>query len=157
MLLNAKSGDGQEECATVRNPPSLRLQSNATGCFPRSDGDRCAPRRRRQSTALLHRHQRAQPIRSGDCRHRLAVRSIKQEIPIQICCSLGLLNERQAKDLKAAVWIGSITTSTPAKLSSFDLQHPTFQDRLTTIQHARTAGSKSVQGASSGWEKGTRT
>jgi hypothetical protein len=31
-----------------------------------------------------------------------AVREIKQELPIQICCSLGLMNEGQARRLKAA-------------------------------------------------------
>ena len=70
-----------------------------------------------------------------------AVRSIKQEVPIQICCSLGLLNERQAKDLKAA-GVDRINHN----LNTSEAYHPeictthTFQDRLATIRHARTAG-----------------
>jgi len=70
-----------------------------------------------------------------------AVRSIKQEVPIQICCSLGLLNEGQAKDLKAAGVdrINHNLNTSEAYHSEICTTH-TFQDRLATIRHARTAG-----------------
>jgi biotin synthase len=70
-----------------------------------------------------------------------AVRSIKQEVPIQICCSLGLLSERQARDLKAAGVdrINHNLNTSEAYHSEICSTH-TFQDRLATIRHARTAG-----------------
>jgi biotin synthase len=70
-----------------------------------------------------------------------AVRSIKHEVPIQICCSLGLLSEAQAKRLKAA-GVDRVNHN----LNTSEAYHPsictthTFQDRLATIRNARAAG-----------------
>ena len=70
-----------------------------------------------------------------------AVRSIKQEIPIQICCSLGLMNEQQAKRLKAAGVdrVNHNLNTSEAFHTSICTTH-TFQDRLSTIRNARAAG-----------------
>jgi biotin synthase len=70
-----------------------------------------------------------------------AVRSIKQEIPIQICCSLGLMNEEQATRLKAAGVdrVNHNLNTSEAFHSSICTTH-TFQDRLSTIRNARAAG-----------------
>jgi len=70
-----------------------------------------------------------------------AVRAIKRELPIQVCCSLGLLNQDQARELRAA-GVDRINHN----LNTSEAFHPaictthTFQDRLTTIRHARNAG-----------------
>ena len=70
-----------------------------------------------------------------------AVRSIKQEIPIQICCSLGLMNDEQAKRLKAAGVdrVNHNLNTSEAYHESICTTH-TFQDRLATIKNARAAG-----------------
>lgn len=68
------------------------------------------------------------------------VRAIKREIPIQICCSLGLLNGEQARRLKSA-GVDRINHN----LNTSERHHPsictthTYQDRLATIRHARDA------------------
>ena len=70
-----------------------------------------------------------------------AVRAIKQEIPIQVCCSLGLMNEPQAQRLKAAGVdrVNHNLNTSEAFHTSICTTH-TFQDRLSTIKHARAAG-----------------
>jgi biotin synthase len=70
-----------------------------------------------------------------------AVQAIKEEVPIQVCCSLGLLSEHQAVQLKAA-GVDRINHN----LNTSEAYHPsictthTFQDRVTTLQNARAAG-----------------
>jgi biotin synthase len=70
-----------------------------------------------------------------------AVRKIKNEIPIQICCSLGLLNGEQASQLKEA-GVDRINHN----LNTSETFHPsictthTYQDRLDTLKYARAAG-----------------
>ncbi|MDT7043485.1 biotin synthase BioB [Candidatus Nitronereus thalassa] len=70
-----------------------------------------------------------------------AVRQIKEELPIQVCCSLGLLTEPQAKSLKAAGVdrINHNLNTSEAYHASICTTH-TFQDRLTTLNNARAAG-----------------
>ena len=86
-----------------------------------------------------------------------AVRSIKQEIPIQICSSFGPLNEGQAKDLKSA-GVDRINHN----LNTSEAYHPsicsthTFQDRLARFGMRELPGSKSVRVASSEWGKAMR-
>ena len=67
--------------------------------------------------------------------------SIKQEVPIQICCSLGLMSESQAKRLKAAGVdrVNHNLNTSEAFHASICTTH-TFQDRLATIKNARAAG-----------------
>ncbi len=70
-----------------------------------------------------------------------AVRQIKEELPIQVCCSLGLLTESQAKSLKAAGVdrINHNLNTSETYHASICTTH-TFQDRLTTLNNARAAG-----------------
>jgi biotin synthase len=70
-----------------------------------------------------------------------AVRSIKRETPIQICCSLGLMNETQAKRLKAAGVdrVNHNLNTSEAFHTSICTTH-TFQDRLATLKNVRAAG-----------------
>jgi len=70
-----------------------------------------------------------------------AVRQIKEELPIQVCCSLGLLTELQAKALKSAGVdrINHNLNTSEAYHASICTTH-TFQDRLTTLNNARAAG-----------------
>ena len=70
-----------------------------------------------------------------------AVRQIKEELPIQVCCSLGLLTEPQAKSLKAAGVdrINHNLNTSEAYHASICTTH-TFQNRLDTLKNARAAG-----------------
>ena len=70
-----------------------------------------------------------------------AVRQIKEELPIQVCCSLGLLTAPQAKSLKSAGVdrINHNLNTSEAYHASICTTH-TFQDRLTTLNNARAAG-----------------
>ena len=60
---------------------------------------------------------------------------------MQVCCSLGLLTEPQAKRLKAAGVdrINHNLNTSEAYHSSICTTH-TYQDRVTTLQNARAAG-----------------
>ena len=70
-----------------------------------------------------------------------AVRAIKRDTPIQICCSLGLLTEEQAGQLKAAgVDRINHNLNTSEGYHAEICSTHTFQDRLATIRHARAAG-----------------
>src|SRR5919205_751345 len=70
-----------------------------------------------------------------------AVRTIKREVPIQVCCSLGLLNAGQAARLKAAGVdrINHNLNTSEAFHGEICTTH-TFRDRINTIQEARGAG-----------------
>ena len=70
-----------------------------------------------------------------------AVREIKKELPIQVCCSLGLLTEPQAQQLKSAGVdrINHNLNTSEAYHASICTTH-TFQDRITTLNNARSAG-----------------
>lgn len=70
-----------------------------------------------------------------------AVRAIKQAVPIEICCSLGLLSEEKAKKLKAAgVDRVNHNLNTSEQFYSEICTTHTFRDRIETIQNARSAG-----------------
>lgn len=70
-----------------------------------------------------------------------AVRQIKQDVPIQVCCSLGLLTEQQAIRLKTAGVdrINHNLNTSESYHATICTTH-TFRDRLTTLKHARAAG-----------------
>ena len=142
MLLNAKSGACQEDCGYCSQSAISKAPIERYGLLTQ---DQMVTGARRAAAAKAQRYciviSGRSPIDRDIADIASAVRSIKQEVPIQICCSLGLLNERQAKDLKAA-GVDRINHN----LNTSEAYHPeictthTFQDRLATIRHARTAG-----------------
>ena len=142
MLLNAKSGACQEDCHYCSQSAISGADIERYNLLPK---DRMLDGARRAASSNAQRYCIVISGRSPLDREieeiSEAVRTIKQEIPIQICCSLGLLNEGQAKQLKAA-GVDRINHN----LNTSERYHPdictthTFQDRLTTIGHARAAG-----------------
>ena len=76
-----------------------------------------------------------------------AVREIKASYPLELCCSLGILNEDQAKRLKEAGvnWINH-------NLNTSERFHPQicttheYQDRVATIRNVAKAGMKTCSG-----------
>ncbi|HVO67624.1 MAG TPA: biotin synthase BioB [Syntrophales bacterium] len=70
-----------------------------------------------------------------------AARIIKREVPVQICTSLGLLSEEQAKRLKSAGVdrYNHNLESSERFYSSFCTTHD-FSDRVATVKTAKAAG-----------------
>lgn len=142
MLLNAKSGACQEDCHYCSQSMISDADIERYNLLPI---DRMLDGARRAASANAQRYCIVISGRSPLDREieeiSEAVRTIKEEIPIQICCSLGLLNAGQAKQLKAA-GVDRINHN----LNTSERYHPeictthSFRDRLTTIGHARAAG-----------------
>jgi biotin synthase len=142
MLLNAKSGACQENCHYCSQSAISSAAIDRYGLLPR---EQMLEGARRAAVAKAQRYcvviSGRSPLDRDLAEIAEAVRAIKRESSIQVCCSLGLLNEEQARRLKAA-GVDRINHN----LNTSEAHHPaictthTFRDRLTTIRHARTAG-----------------
>ncbi len=75
------------------------------------------------------------------------IKEIKSQYPIQVCVSTGLLNEEKAKVLKEAGLdrLNHNLNTSESHYPKICTTH-TFQDRLNTLQSARTAGIKLCSG-----------
>ncbi len=142
MLQNAKSGACQEDChycsqSAVSNAPIERY--NLLPQRNMIEGARRAAASKAQRYCIVISGR--SPLDREIDEIAGAVRSIKKEIPIQICCSLGLMNEQQAKRLKAAGVdrVNHNLNTSEAYHASICTTH-TFRDRLATISNARAAG-----------------
>jgi biotin synthase len=142
MLLNAKSGACEEDCHYCSQSAVSTAAIERYGLLDREEmleGARraVAARAQRYCIVISGRGPRDREITeiAG------AVQAIKQETSLQVCCSLGLLDEDQARRLKAA-GVDRINHN----LNTSESFHPaictthSFKDRLTTIQQARAAG-----------------
>jgi biotin synthase len=142
MLLNAKSGACQEDCHYCSQSSVSTADIDRYGLLPR---DQMVEGARRAAAAKAQRYciviSGRSPLEREVAEIADAVRAIKREIPIQVCCSLGLLDEPQARELKAAGVdrINHNLNTSEQYHSSICTTH-TYLDRLTTIRHARTAG-----------------
>lgn len=142
MLLNAKSGACQEDCRYCSQSSVSTADIERYGlvsCESMLEGARraAAAKALRYCVVISGRSPLDREIEQISD----AVRAIKREIPIQVCCSLGLLNEQQAKRLKAAGVdrINHNLNTSEAYHGEICTTH-TFRDRLETIRHARAAG-----------------
>ncbi len=142
MLLNAKSGACQEDChycsqSTISTAPIERYALVSPEKM--LEGARRAAQAKAQRYCIVISGR--SPLQSEITHITSAVKQIKEELPIQICCSLGLLNGEQASQLKAA-GVDRINHN----LNTSEAYHPaictthTYQDRLDTLKHARAAG-----------------
>lgn len=142
MLLNAKSGACQEDCHYCSQSAVSKAPIDRYGLLSQEEMLEGA---RRAASAKAQRYciviSGRSPLDREIADIARAVRAIKQDIPIQICCSLGLLSESQAHRLKEA-GVDRINHN----LNTSEAYHPsictthTYQDRLATIRHARDAG-----------------
>lgn len=142
MLQNAKSGACQEDChycsqSAVSSAPIDRYNLIPQKQMVEGAWQAAASKAQRYCIVISGRS----PLDREIDEIAGAVRTIKQEIPIQICCSLGLMSEPQAKRLKAAGVdrVNHNLNTSEAFHGSICTTH-TFQDRLATIQNARAAG-----------------
>jgi biotin synthase len=142
MLLNAKSGACQEDCHYCSQSSISTAPIERYGLLPR---DHMITGARRAAAAKAQRYciviSGRGPLDRDIEEIAGAVRAIKADTPIQICCSLGLMNEEQAKRLKAA-GVDRVNHN----LNTSETYHPsictthTFGDRLATIKSAKNAG-----------------
>ena len=142
MLQNAKSGACQEDCHYCSQSAISTAPIERYNLLPQNkmiEGARQAAASKAQRYCIVISGR--SPLDREIDEIAGAVRAIKQEIPIHICCSLGLMNEPQAKRLKAAGVdrVNHNLNTSEAFHTSICTTH-TFQDRLATIKHARAAG-----------------
>lgn len=152
MLLNAKSGACQEDCHYCSQSSVSDAPIDRYGLLPAEamlDGARRAAASKAQRYCIVISGRA--PLDRDITEIADAVTAIKRELPLQICCSLGLLDESQARRLKAA-GVDRINHN----LNTSEAHHPsictthTYQDRLTTIQHAKAAGLEICSGGIAG-------
>lgn len=76
-----------------------------------------------------------------------AVRTVKEQYPLRVCTTLGLLNQDQAQQLKAAGVdrINHNLNTAEAHHNDICTTH-TFQDRLSTVQAVKAAGLTTCSG-----------
>src|SRR5581483_11601326 len=142
MLLNAKSGACQEDCHYCSQSAVSTADIEQYGLLPVTqmvDGARRAAAAKAERYCIVISG-RSPLDREVDAISQ-AVRTIKRDVPIQVCCSVGLLNDAQAARLKAAGVdrINHNLNTSEAFHGNICTTH-TFQDRLGTIQAARGAG-----------------
>ena len=142
MLLNAKSGACQEDChycsqSSVSTADIERYGLVSSRAMIEGARRAAAAKAQRYCIVISGRN----PLDREIAAIAAAVRDIKKELPIQICCSLGLLEEDQARTLKAAgVDRVNHNLNTSESYHEAICTTHTFRDRLATIQHARAAG-----------------
>ena len=142
MLLNAKSGACQEDCHYCSQSSISTAEIDRYALVsPKEmvDGARRAANAKAQRFCIVISGR--SPLDREIQQISTAVQQIKEEMPIQVCCSLGLLSKDQAVQLKSAGVdrINHNLNTSETYHSSICTTH-TFQDRLTTLMHARTAG-----------------
>jgi len=156
MLLNAKSGACQEDChycsqSTISTAPIERYALLSPEKM--LEGARRAAQAKAQRYCIVISGR--SPLQSEITHITSAVKQIKEELPIQICCSLGLLNREQATELKAA-GVDRINHN----LNTSEAYHPaictthTYQDRVDTLKQARAAGLELCSGGIVGMGEG---
>lgn len=142
MLQNAKSGACQEDCHYCSQSAVSTAAIERYNLLPKHqmiDGAHRAAAAKAQRYCIVISGR--SPLDREIDEIAAAVRAIKQDLPIQICCSLGLMNEAQARRLKAAGVdrVNHNLNTSEAFHGSICTTH-TFQDRLSTIRNARAAG-----------------
>ncbi len=142
MLFNAKSGACQEDChycsqSSVATGPIDRYALVAPEAMLDAARRAHAADAQRYCVVISGRtplDKELDDIAAG-------VTRIKRELPLQVCCSVGLLTEPQARQLKAA-GVDRINHN----LNTGEDFHPsictthTYRDRMTTLRNARAAG-----------------
>jgi biotin synthase len=142
MLMNAKSGACQEDCGYCSQSS---ISSAAINRYALSSSQEMVAAAGRAAEAKAQRYCIVISGRSPLDREITviaeAVQEIKRQHPIQVCCSLGLLNESQAATLKTAgVDRINHNLNTSEQFHEKICTTHTFRDRLATLQHARAAG-----------------
>jgi biotin synthase len=152
MLQNAKSGACQEDCGYCSQSADSTADIKKYGLLKKSQMVEGA-RRASESKAIRYCIviSGRGPLDREISEISEAVREIKGTVPVQVCCSLGLLTKDDARRLKAA-GVDRINHN----LNASERFHPqmvtthSYQDRLATISNARAAGMEICSGGIAG-------
>lgn len=152
MLQNAKSGACQEDCGYCSQSADSTADIKKYGLLKKSQMVEAA-RRASESKAIRYCIviSGRGPLEREISEISEAVREIKSSVPVQVCCSLGLLTADDARRLKEA-GVDRINHN----LNASERFHPqmvtthTYQDRLATISNARAAGLEICSGGIAG-------
>lgn len=149
VLTNAKSGLCPEDChycsqSAISKAPIERYPLMSAEKLLEEARAAARSRARRYCIVISGRGPNAREV-DGICD---AVRRIKSELDVDICCSVGLIDADQARQFKEA-GVDRLNHN----LNTSERNHPnictthTFQDRLKTLEHARAAGLELCSGA----------
>ena len=156
MLLNAKSGACQEDCHYCSQSSASTAAIDRYGLVSKEtmlEGARMAAASKAQRYCVVISGR--SPLDRELASIAEAVRAIKEEMPIQVCCSLGLLSEEQARTLKkAGVDRVNHNLNTSESYHTEICTTHTFQDRLSTVRNARAAGLEICSGGIVGMGEG---
>ena len=152
MLQNAKSGACQEDCGYCSQSADSTADIKKYGLLKKSQMVEAA-RRASESKAIRYCIviSGRGPLEREISEISEAVREIKGSVPVQVCCSLGLLTKDDARRLKEA-GVDRINHN----LNASERFHPqmvtthSYQDRLATISNARAAGLEICSGGIAG-------
>lgn len=152
MLQNAKSGACQEDCGYCSQSADSTADIKKYGLLKKSQMVEAA-RRASESKAIRYCIviSGRGPLDREISEISEAVREIKGSVPVQVCCSLGLLTADNARRLKEA-GVDRINHN----LNASERFHPqmvtthSYQDRLATISNARAAGLEICSGGIAG-------
>lgn len=149
MLINAKSGLCPEDCHYCSQS---KISSAEIEKYPFIGMDRLLEGARRAKAARCRRYCIVISGRGATDREvdylTDAVRRIKQEVDIGICCSVGLLSEEKARRLQeAGVEQLNHNVNTSERYYPEICTTHSYQDRIATLRAARKAGLKLCTGA----------
>jgi biotin synthase len=142
MLINAKSGLCEEDCHYCSQSRISKADIDQYPLLSKEeilDGARRAVEAKALRYCIVISGRGPRPKEMAEIAS--AVRTIKQETPLSLCCSLGLLTPEDAKTLKAAGVDRvnhNLNTSEPF-YKTICTTH-TYRDRIGTLENARAAG-----------------
>ena len=152
MLQNAKSGACQEDCGYCSQSSISTADIEHYGLLSKKDmvegAQRAAASKAVRYCIVISGRG---PLEREITSISEAVHEIKATVPVQVCCSLGLLTESDARRLKEA-GVDRINHN----LNTSERYHPqvvtthAYHDRLTTIRNARAAGLEICSGGIAG-------
>ena len=142
MLINAKSGLCEEDCHYCSQSRTSTAEIDSYPLLSEKeilDGARraVAAKALRYCIVISGRGPRPKEM----VQIASAVRAIKRETPLSLCCSLGLLTPEDAKTLKA-VGVDRVNhnLNTSERFYKEICSTHTYRDRIETLKHAREAG-----------------
>ncbi|MCE9637603.1 MAG: biotin synthase BioB [Planctomycetes bacterium] len=156
VLLNAKMGGCSEDCGFCSQSARAVGETNVPP-RPLLDGDAIVDAARRAHDAGAYKFCIVTATRGPSDRDLdalcPAVERIKREIPVGICCSLGILTEQRAKRL-AASGVDRFNHNLETSESRYEevCTTHTWRDRVETVKMARAAGMEACCGGILGLE-----
>lgn len=160
VLLNAKLGACPEDCGFC-SQSSRAPEPTGVGRAPLLDGDAILDAARRAHDAGAYKFCIVTATRGPSDRDLdtlcPAVERIKSEIPVGVCCSLGLLTDERARRLADAGvdrFNHNLETS-EHRYAEVCTTH-TWRDRVETVRRARAAGMEACCGGILGLEHDDR-